>query len=272
MKFDATYCGAVMQGQNVPVYEIRKDGKFASAWVEDSVTRVTLTGYTSVSPMGNTHYQTTSGEWIYLPDGWSKVGTQAINNYSQAMAQAQVNKIIRNNILILQNNLVCARYASKLTYEQQAQVRELQSRLESRNEALQAGGLTSDIETSYPSGYAELSLYLDRLMAGEAIGMATWVVVVIAATVLAATATAAYFAYKTLADESERDVKFSKELTTILTSKLTEEEYAQLKNETKGIVTKARIKQLLGDWGSVASVVGIAIGGVLLYRWLKKII
>ena len=269
MTFNVTYKGKVMQATNAAVYTLRADGKFAGTYTEGMTTRVVLTGYSAVSPKGNTHYQTTGGGWIYLPDGWEQVGTVAINAYSQKQAQALVNKIIRNNIQVLQNNLVCARYADKFTQEQQQQIRDLQTRLQARNDALQAGGLLKDVQASYPSGYAELSPYMDALMSGESVGVAMWVVVVIAATVVAATATAAYFAYKAFADESERDVKYSKELTRVLQSKLTEEEYQQLLNETKEIVTKARIKQAVGSYGVAAALVIALAGGVLLYKLLK---
>ena len=229
-------------------------------WQDDYVLYVQLTNgmYAVVD------YMAGDPDWNF--DKYEK----SITQYSQSQAQALVNKIIKNNEQIICNNLLCARYANKLTENQRAQVRELQHRLQARNNALQAGGLTKDVQTSYPAGYAEMSAYLDKLMAGEGVGVATWVVVVIAATVIAATATAAYFAYKSLADESEKDVKFSKDLTRTLTSKLTEEEYQQLLDETKGIVTKARIKQAVGSYGKVLTIAAFVVGGGLLYRWIKN--
>lgn len=271
MKFDVTYAGKVMQMRNGVVYTLRPDGNFASAYADvDRETQVVLTGYTAVSLKGNTHYQTTNGGWIYLPDGWREIGTVAVAQYSQAQAQALVNKIIKNNETILRGNLLCARYASRFSESQQAQIRDLQNRLTARNNALQAGGLTQNIRTGYPEEYAELSGYLDALMQGNAIGIATWVVVVIAATVIAATATAAYFAYKSLADESERDVKYSQELTQALVSKLTPEEYQQLLDETKGMLTKTKIKSLVsGGFGSLKWV-AIAAGAYVIYKVIKQ--
>ena len=135
---------------------------------------------------------------------------------------------------------------------------------------MQAGGLTQNIRTGYPAEYAELSGYLDALMQGNAIGIATWVVVVIAATVIATTATAAFFAYKSLADESERDVKYSQELTKSLVSKLTPEEYQQLLDETKGMLTKTKIKSLVS--GGIGSLkwVAIAAGAYVIYKVVKQ--
>lgn len=241
---------------------------------------VLLTGVYVYFTKSQRYYVTRSGGYItydifsnygswqndWKQDGFGKKSAE----YSQTQAQALVNKIIKNNKIIIANNLLCARFASKLTEAQKSQVRELQNRLQARNNALQAGQLTTNVQTSYPAGYAELSAYLDALMAGETIGLATWAIVVIAATVIAATATAAYFAYKAYADESERDVKYSKELTAILTSKLTEEEYQMLLNETKGIVTKARIKQSLSSYGKALTIAGLLVGGALLYKYFKN--
>ena len=203
-----------------------------------------------------------------MDEGWQLIGTVAIASYSQSAAQAQANKIIANNKIIIRNNLLCARFAKRFTEQQQAQIRELQSRLQARNAALQAGGLTENVQTGYPKEYAELSGYLEALMNGEAIGVATWVVVVIAATVIAATATAAYYTYKRLADESEVDAKFSKELTATLVSKLTPEEYQQLLDETKGLLTKAKIKQLVRGTSKWLLLAGVAAAGA--FYILKK--
>lgn len=276
MNFNATYQGKVYALAGGILYSFSDGvlkGVQVSANIDDNTYvnrhQVALTGYYVISKSGNVGWQTTSGEYIIMNEGWEYMGVVPIMKYSQKQAQALVNKIIKNNKIIIQNNLLCARYANKLTEDQKADVRQLQYRLQARDKALQAGQLTTDIQTSYPAGYAELSAYLDALMLGESIGIATWAVVVIACTVIAATATAAYFAYKSYADESEKDVKFSKELTSILTSKLTEEEYQQLLAETKGIVTKARIKQSISSYGNILWIAAIGVGGVLLYRWLQ---
>lgn len=213
------------------------------------------------------HYDNGSVEnWTYYPNAVT------VPSYTQTQAQALVNKIIKNNKTILCNNLLCARYASKLTEAQKQQVRTLQSRLQARNNALQAEGLTTDVETSYPAGYAELSAYLEALMSGDAIGIAVstvaWIVIV--CVIAAGAGTAAYYAYKSLADESESDVKFSKELTATLTSKLTDKEYQQLLNETKGIVTKSRIKQMLGSYWNVLKWIAVALAGYSAYKIITR--
>ena len=269
MNFQATYQGKVYAMTNGTLYDfsdgylkgVQVSGEVDGQAVGDRV-QVALTGFSVTSKKGTVGYQTRSGQYIILSEGWQEIGQVAIAQYSQSKAQALANKIIKNDQQIIRNNLLCARYASKLTEAQQSAVRTLQNRLQARKYALQSEGLTTNVQTGYPTEYAELSGYLDALMQGEAIGVATWVVVVIAVTVLAATATAAYYTYKKLADESEQDLKYSKELTSVLVSKLTEEEYQQLLDETKGMLTKAKIKQLVrGDakW--------LLFAGVGLFAW-----
>lgn len=243
-------------------------------WTVDPGNYVILTGF-FYSYDNIYYYQTTNGVWAIvdmnnMTGDWSPSGRESVSNYSQTQAQYLVNKIIRNNEQILKNNLVCARFAHVFTNAQKQQIRELQERLKERNNALQAEGLLTSVQTSSPDGYAELAPYLNNLMSGGGIGIATWAVLVITATVIAGLGTAAYFAYKSFADESEKDVKFSKELTAILAKKLTPEEYEQLLSETKGIVTKARIKQAASSYGTVLMIAGAAVGGFLLYRFLKE--
>ena len=276
MKFDATYVGRVYSLVGGTLYRF-SDGYFrgvsASANVDGDVyqnaQRVALTGYSVESAKGNVGYQTTGGSYIILSEGWQQTGIVSISRYSDTQANKLIKKIIDNNKIILRNNLLCARFVGKLTYDQQSQVRELQSRLQARNDALQAEGLTQDVRTSYPSGYAELAGYLDALMKSDIIGIASWVVIVIAAVVIAGMGTAAYFAYKSLAEESEKDVKFSEDLTRTLVSKLTDEEYQQLLNETKGIVTKAKIKQAFGSYWNVIKVAAFAVAGYSAYKLIK---
>ena len=277
MTFNATYQGRVyaLQGGTLYAYQ---NGGFAGtsgyATVEDetytNAVRVALTGYSTESKKGAVGYQTTGGYWIILSEGWQHVGTAPIAKYSDTQAQKLIDKIIKNNKIIISNNLLCARYANKLSEDQRQQVRSLQSRLQARNNALQAEGLTTDVQTSYPAGYAELSAYLDALMAGESIGIAVSTIawIVIACVVVAGLGTAAYYAYKALAEESEQDVKYSKELTATLVSKLTPEEYQQLLDETKGIVTKSRIKTLLKGEGTMLLIgLGVAFVAYYIYKF-----
>ena len=238
---------------------------------------VILTGvFAYYDPDGTFYFQTTGGGFISVKgdkadDGnWRADGRGSAPMHTESQAQYLVNKIINNNKLILQNNLLCARYANKLTKEQQQRVRDLQIRLSNRNEELTKEGLVKNVETSYPSGYSDLEPYLAKLMNYESIGIATWAVIVIACTVIAGLGTAAYYTYKSLADESEQDVKYSKELTKVLVSKLTEEEYQQLLNETKGIVTKAKIRQAVGSYWNVLKYVAFVAAGFVGYKFIQK--
>ena len=272
MNYDYTQAGKVYQLMDGNVYAFL-DGVFKSAHAASgSMSRVVLTGYTATSSRGSVGYQTRNGGYIILSEGWEYINTVPISQYTQTQAQAVVNKIIKCNKHIIANNLLCARYATKLTEDQQATVRELQMRVKERDEALISGGMCTNMQTSYPAGYAEFEPYLASLMNGEAIGIATWAVVVIAAVVVASLSTAAYYAYKWYADQAEKDVQFSDELTRVLASKLTEEEYQQLLNETKGIVTKARIKQTLTTGGSTLLWAAIAVaGGYLAWQIAKRV-
>lgn len=267
MGYEAQYKGVVLQGADLPLYTLRADGNMAAAYGATGATLyVTLTGYTQTSKRGNIHYQTTDGYFIYLPDGWTEYTSVNVPTYSQTQAQVLVDKIIKNNIAITQNNLVCARYASRFSPEQQQLIRDLQTRVVERENALKNEGLCTDIKTSYPRGYAELEPYLAALMNGQSIGLATWAICVIAASVVLVTSTAAYFAYRAFANESDNDVKYSKELTKALTDKLTEEEYQQLLNETKGIVTKSRLKQAISSYGNIAKWALFGIAGFAIYK------
>ena len=221
------------------------------------------------------YYQTTSDWWIIansnVANEWSKAGTVKVRAYSVSQAQRLVDTIIDNNKRIIRNNLLCARFASKLSSKQREQVVQLQNRLQARNNALQAEGVTKNIKTSYPRGYAELSQDLEALMRSEAVGVigtAAWIV--ISCVVVAGMGVAAYYMYKSLAEESEKDVKFSDDLTRTLTSKLTEEEYQQLLQETKGIVTKARVKHALGSYWNVLKIAAFAVAGYAGYRFIKN--
>lgn len=273
MTFDKTIAGKVYVGTggDVALYTLRADGAFAGASVGTDLgaygVYVTLTGWKATSSRGTVGCQTTTDDYIIMSEGWQLYGEGT--QYSRRSAQALVDQIIDNNKLIIANNLLCARYAEKLTPEQRNAVRGLQQRLEERNSALIDAGVCEKLEQSYPAGYAELQPYLDRLMNNTGVGSVT-VTIIVTAIVIASLSTAAYFAYKAYAAQSEQDVKYSKELTKILTEKLTEEEYQQLLTETKGIVTKARIKQSLGTYGKVGVMALCAVGGYFLYKLLQQ--
>lgn len=272
MKYDSKYAGQYYYMHGGAVYTLRGDGKFAYVGIEgyEKMVTVQLTGYYKQGA-NSTMYQCTNGGWINLTDGWQYTGYAPITQYTQKDAQYYVNKIIRANANILENNLFCARFANKLTEDQQHQLRGLQIRLEGRNERLLNDGLCGDKQISTPPGYADLQAYLNALMNYESIGaVISTTTIVISAIVIASLATAAYFAYKYLASEAEQDVKYSDELTRTLMSKLTNEEYQQLMRETNGIVTKSKLTARLGGGLSMIKWLLLAFSGYALYKVIKN--
>lgn len=276
MLFNQSYSGQYYQLQGGHVYILRGDGRFAYAGADSSgIVGVQLTGYYMQGADSNNMYQTTGGGWIKLADGWKNTGYATLRYYSAKDAQYYVDKIVKANAQILQNNLFCARFASKLSNDEQFMLYNLQRRLESRNNSLQNDGLCSDLKISTPPGYSQLDGSLSWFMNAYANGVPIGAVIsvstiIIAAVVISSLATAAYFAYKYLASEAEKDVKYSEELTKTLMQKLTPEEYQQLLSETQGIVTKSKLSaQFKGGLGVIKWGL-IAVAGLALYKVFKN--
>lgn len=277
LKYDPSLVGAKMAAKNDSVqFQTQPWQGYGSVYYANTNDYIICTGYYYVADeyayiQGENGWYAVVDFYKVQDDYWKITNNYAsVPTYSDNQADRLIKKIIDNNITILRNNLLCARYANRFSSAQQSQIRELQKRLQARNNALQAGGLCDQIQTGYPAEYAELSAYLDALMSGETIGVATWVAVVIFAVVISGLGTAAYFTYKSLADESEKDVKFSKELTATLVNKLTEEEYQQLLQETKGLLTKSKIKGLIRGGSGVAKVALLIVGGWSIYQIIKQ--
>ena len=240
----------------------------ASEWVV-----VTTTGYYYKGEGSIVFLQTTEGYYLIVDlnnPSWGATAGNPVKQYSVSAAQKLVDTIINNNKTIIACNLFCARFADKLTQTQKAQLYGLQERLEERNERLREDGLVDSIEENYPTGYVFLNSYLKQFMGNKqnSVGSVT-ITIIVAAVVIASLSTAAYYAYRYYAKQSEDDVRFSKELTETLMSKLTPEEYEELKKETAGIVTKARIKQTLSTVGAEIKIIGAiaaVLGGYILYK------
>lgn len=277
MKFNSKYAGQYYTLQGGEVYVLRGDGRFAYAGANTaSNIIVQLTGYYKQGT-SSIMYQTTQDGWIKLSDGWQNTGYAPIRQYTAKDAEYYVNQVIRNNAHILENNLFCARFASKLNDDEQYELYCLQSALQARNERIVNDGLCTDIKVSSPPGYSKLDGYLNQFMQAYAnsaeingVGViSTTAIIVVSCIVIGSLATAAYFAYKAFAAESEKDVKYSDELTKTLLNKLTPEEYEQLKRETNGIVTKTRLSSRFSGafgllkWGAVFA------GGLLVYKYIK---
>lgn len=264
-------------------YDLRSDGRFVGTGVyadvnhsfySDGLLARQLTGYYTPASDGDIMYQTTSGDWICLTEGWSQTSWSAIEKADGNMAQWYINKMMQNNAIIYENNLLCAKFSRKLTTEQKMMVVDLQKRLMERNDKLKNEGMVTEILESYPPGYAELEPYLNNLknnVSGVGVVISTTTMIIVGCVVVASVATAAYFAYKSLYNESEEDVKYSQELTEILANKLTPEEYNQLVEETQGIVTRAKIKAKFDNTSDVFKWVLLAVGGIGVWGFIKSL-
>lgn len=272
-----------MMNKNNFTYRQEYDGRIAVAlegaqvqdgngglWDANAGDSATCTGY--VYRESNVHLlQTTSGFYVMQNVNrptWELREGKKVAEKSERQAQAVVDKMIANNRHILQNNLFCARFAYKLSNQEKQRLYNLQYRLEERDALLKNDTFIRTATTSSPAGYSALLPYLKQVMNrwnnGEVgIVITTTALIIISAIVVASVATAAYFAFKSYAEESAEDVKFSDDLTKTLMTKLTPEEYDQVKQETKGIVTKARLKERLRSsskyimLGAAAIVVGL---------------
>lgn len=216
--------------------------------------------------VGNNHtwYQDTLGYWV-------TGGYQTVKAPVYGDGQDYINAIIKDNMHIYENNLLCAFCAKYMTVEDQQELQNLQNRLLIRNQALQNNMLTTAVEKNYPKGYVNLYARLQSLTGKVGVVISTTAMIVVSATVIAAVGAAAYFAYKAFADESANDVKFSDELTAKLVSKLTQEELAQLYEETEGIVTSARLKEKFSTIAGFSSTLFWVLGGAaLLYWWQSR--
>lgn len=278
MKFNSKYAGQYYTLQGGEVYVLRDDGRFAYAGANTaSNIIVQLTGYYKQGT-SSVMYQTTQDGWINLNDGWQNTGYAPIRQYTAKDAEYYVNQVIRNNAHILENNLVCARFASKLNNDEQYELYRLQSALQDRNGRIVNDGLCANIKVSSPPGYSKLDGYLNQFMQAYAnsaeikgVGViSTTAIIVVSCIVVASLATAAYFAYKAFAAESEKDVKYSDELTKTLLNKLTPEEYEQLKRETNGIVTKTRLSSRFSGAFGLLKWLLIGAAGYVVYRGIKN--
>ena len=249
-------------------------------YVVNSGTAFTCTGYyTETTGLPTFVYmQTTSGVWLLLGNITSGESdfqiTQSSNKlqYSSAQAQSYVDRLIENNKQIVSCNLLCARFAYKLSQQEKRTLYDLQIRLQERNQRLISDGLVSGITTSTPAGYSQLQSYLQQFMQTGGVGLviSTTTAIVISCVVIASLSTAAYFAYKFLFEESAKDVKYSKQLTETLLAKLTPDEYDQLMRETQGIVTKAKIKQMVSSTSGLLKWALVGTAAYMLYTNLFK--
>lgn len=278
--FLSEYAGGRVRGVNgaIVVY-IQPNGMQTGGAQYDGISVIfTLSGWAWMD--GNTLYlQTLEQSNIYIQltqdnDTWEYLG-KSNKNITYNQAQDVINGIIRNNQYILNNNLLCARFANKLTKTERQMLYNLQSRLEQRNEALNNDELLRNKQEGYPEGYSEFGSELESFMRNPNIGVVTLsatAIICISAVVVGALSTAAYFAYQAYFKESEQDVKYSKQLTQTLQAKLTEEEYRQLLQETAGLLTKQRITQQIASiGGNLKNLLLVGLGLLIALRAPKWI-
>lgn len=240
-------------------------------------TIITLTGfYRQVG--GKYYYQLTRNaeQWADISSGWQPYSLNS-TRYSTQQAQNIVNGIIKNNQYILINNLFCARFANRLNIEERRLLYSLQYRLQERNSALQNNSLLQISNAGYPEEWIHLENYLVNFISNPEIGIviSSTAVLITAALVVASLSTAAYFAYQAYFKQSENDVKYSKKLAETLQDKLTNEEYEQLRKETQGMITKAKIQQQISSiGGNIKTLLLIVAGAFVVLRlpqWIKSI-
>lgn len=274
--YDQNISGATIIAKEGAQIRDMKTGS-GTVWDVNASDYAICTGYYYNGAGSYTFLQLTNGLYAVFdtnnPDWTVATGRKSVAK-SGAQAQSVINTIIVNNRHIIQNNLFCARFADKLSEKERSMLYDLQVRLEERNEQLSNYTFIKEATTSSPAGYSQLLPYLKTFMnrwndTGVGIVISTTAVIIISAVVVASVATAAYYAYKAFADQSEKDVKYSDELTRTLMDKLTPEEYAQLLKETKGIVTKARLKERLGT-SSKYILIGAAAIIIGMYLYKKK--
>lgn len=234
---------------------------------------VRLTGF-AYSAYGVTWLQVESGGnlWLRTDDYWTYCGSPS--PVSRAAAQDIVDKLMRNNQIILENNLLLARFSSRLSTEQRRQLYTLQTRLSRRDTLLRDADVFQEMGEGKVYGYSVWENHLISFMRNPGIGVviSTTTAIIIAAVVAAAAATAAYYAFKAAYAESVQDVKLSNAmLETFAKYNMTDEDIALIQRETQGIVTKAvlmqKIRSSLGSVGRILLFVG---GGVALYFLMKK--
>lgn len=271
ISFNKYYAGYVYSGSGFLYTKTESGFRGVAASLDGDAAQmqVVLTGLTTTAGDGSTMAQIQNNQWIDLSsDPWTR--GQMADLYSQAQAQDYVTRMIDNNKQIFMNNLLCARFADKLTGDQKQQLFDLQSRLSERNQRLLQDGYVSQLQSSEAYGYNAFNAYLQSFMQSGVGLIVSTSTIVITCVVLASVATAAYFAYKYYYEQSARDVKYSDALTRTLLTKLTPEEYEQLMAETKGIVTRASIRARLGANANILKFVLIGAGILFVMSQFKS--
>lgn len=191
-------------------------------------------------------------------------------------AQVVIDELIENDKQTLSNLLVCAGIIEKLaksgidTSSYRAKVRELYIALYNRNQALDNSYLMEDVQVGENS-MKEFGAPLAKIVNGEALGIVltatTVLIIVVSAVVAGGLGTAAYYAYRSSAYRSGNGLKESANLRKALeqvSPEVAEEIRKDLNHQLENAYTAGAASNLL----SGVKLVGIAVGAILLYRWI----
>lgn len=210
-------------------------------------TVVTLTGWYD----GWMYYIVEYPGYFINLDSWEHLGYSA--QVSPNKAQNIVNKLLKNNQIIFENNLLAARFANRLNQSEKNTLYGLQKRLEQRDSQLREADVFSSLGEARIMGYSNYQNYLDNFMSsynsGVGLVVSTTTAIIIGAVVVASLSTAAYFAFKALYEESVKDVELSKKmLQTLAKYNISDEDMRIIEQETQGIVTKHVLMEKINNW------------------------
>lgn len=236
-------------------------------------TVVTLTGWQDGEKLYIVEYP---GYYIWKND-WALISNSA--SVSPSQAQDEINKLIQNNQIIFENNLLMARFANVLSISEKNTLYSLQKRLEQRDNMLREADVFTQMQEAKIMGYSNYENYLNNFMSsynsGVGLVISTTTAIIVGAVIVASLSTAAYFAFKAAYEESVQDVKLSKKLLqTLAKYNISEEDMAIIEQETQGIVTKAvfmqKIKTTLGNYKNIILLGALGYIGYELYNRYNK--
>lgn len=209
-------------------------------------------------------------DWVEYSDAPQK---------TQAQAQNIVNKLLKNNQIIFENNLLAARFANRMNLSEKNTLYGLQKRLEQRDSQLREADVFSSLQEAKIMGYANYQNYLNNFMSsynsGVGLVISTTTAIIIGAVVVASLSTAAYYAFKALYEESVKDVELSKKmLQTLAKYNISDEDLRIIEQETQGIVNKAvfmeKINTTFGNIKNILLYGALGYVGYQLYKKYKK--
>lgn len=227
---------------------------------------VTLTGW-----YDGLNYYTVEYPGYYISiDDWDIVATPTPK--TQAQAQSMINKLLKNNQYIFENNLLLARYADRLNLSEKNTLYGLQKRLEERDNMLREADVFSEMQEARIIGYSNYQNYLNQFMSSHNTGVglvvSTTTAIIIGVVVIASLSAAAYFAFKAAYEESQQDVELSRRMLQIFEKyQMTEEDIATIQQETQGIVTKRVLMEKINNWFGNAKM--LIVGGLAVFVGYK---